>query len=221
MITKSQQSAMDLYAGMMGEAKMRINSIEYAISGLLGFHPVIIREFSYLQLRMLCELVALGCLVAHGDIPATRTNKLSKAYQADEILSALEHLHPDFYPHPFKQIAHPKYQQIIPAGTDFLTKKELMTLTRKSGEIVHRGNLRRLLKGPISAQYDHPDVRGWLAKIKLLLESHFIALTGGKGHFACLLHSRTANGAVQVAFLEKALPPLEILQSADHADPTK
>ena len=79
----------DLYAGMMEEIKLRISSIEYATSGLLHFHPVIIREFAYLQLRMICELIALGCLVAHGDVPATKSKMLSKVWQADEILKRL------------------------------------------------------------------------------------------------------------------------------------
>jgi hypothetical protein len=114
MITKDQQNAMNLYGGMMEEAKMRIDSIEYAVSGLLKFHPVIIREFAYLQLRMLCELIALGCLVAHGDIPATKSKTLSKAWNAEDIINTLENLHPDFYPHPVEQIRYPKYQEFRP-----------------------------------------------------------------------------------------------------------
>jgi hypothetical protein len=221
MITQAQQNAMNLYAGMMEEVKMRINSIEYATSGLLNFHPVIIREFSYLQLRMICELVALGCLVAHGDIPATKSKTLSKAWQADEILNALERLHPDFYPHPVKQIRHPTHHELQAIESGFLTRKELLILNGKCGDVIHRGNLRKLLAGPISAQKGHPDVRDWLNKIKALLDSHRIALIGGQSHFVCVLSAQLAGGAVQVAFAEAALPPSELLRSVGRDDRAK
>src|SRR5258705_11952667 len=105
MITKDQRHAMDRYSGMMEEMKLRIVAAEFAISGLMKFHPVIVREFSYLQLRMVCELIALGCLMAHGDIPATKT--LRRAWSAEEIFNKLERLHPDFYPPPVEHISQP------------------------------------------------------------------------------------------------------------------
>src|SRR3981081_1016837 len=114
MITKDQQSAMNIYSGLMDEMKIRLDAVEFAISGLLQFHPIIHREFSYLQLRMICELIALGCLVAHGDIPATKSKTLRRAWSADEIFKALEKLHPDFYPHPVEQITVPGWMELRP-----------------------------------------------------------------------------------------------------------
>src|SRR3954462_11096767 len=108
MITKDQQRAMDLYSGLMDEMRMRVETVEFAITGLLKFHPVIIRELSYLQLRMICEMIALGCLLAHGDIPATKP--LRKAWSADDIFKTLERLHSDFYPHPFEQISRQGFE---------------------------------------------------------------------------------------------------------------
>jgi|SRR5882724_2304781 len=55
-------------------------------------------EFCYLQLRMLCELIAVGCLVVHGDVEGTKG--LCKVWAADKVMKRLEKLHPDFYPHP-------------------------------------------------------------------------------------------------------------------------
>jgi hypothetical protein len=49
---------------------------------------------------MLCELIALGCLIAHGDV--TNTNYFqNKAYKADDILRKLEELHADLEVVPF------------------------------------------------------------------------------------------------------------------------
>jgi hypothetical protein len=51
---------------------------------------------------MLCELIALGCLIAHEDIAATHTVTLQKAWSADKIIRRLENLHSNFYPHPIR-----------------------------------------------------------------------------------------------------------------------
>src|SRR4051812_23844461 len=104
MMTKDQQKAMDRYVAMLEEVKLRYSAIEFSASGLLKLHPVIIREFCYLELRMICELIALGCLTTHGDVPGSKSKSLRKAWHPNEILTALEALHPDFYPHPIEQI---------------------------------------------------------------------------------------------------------------------
>ena len=35
---------------------------------------------------MICELIALSCLTVHGDVPATKAKRLTKAYNADQIV---------------------------------------------------------------------------------------------------------------------------------------
>src|SRR6187401_3241387 len=120
MISKDQQRAMDLYAAMLEEVKLRIASIESATAGLLKLHPVIVREFCYLQLRMICELIALGCLTAHGDVPGSKSKTLRKAWHADEIIKALQDLHQDFYPHPVKQISYATHEELREIGSGFL-----------------------------------------------------------------------------------------------------
>jgi len=97
-----------------------------AATGKTGFPSVIVREFCYLQLRMLCELIALACLVAHGDITAAQPNKLRKAYEADKILAQLATLHQHFYPQPIRWKDRTAGQlEIIQTG-NFLTKEELL-----------------------------------------------------------------------------------------------
>ena len=82
MATKRQLSAMDLYANLMAEVKVRMTSIEMACSGQTGLPGPLVREFCFLQLRLICELIALGCLTAHGDIKATQSKKWGKEYSA-------------------------------------------------------------------------------------------------------------------------------------------
>ncbi len=94
---------------------------------------------------MVCELIALACLVAHGDL--TKSNRLTKTYQADRIVSELEKLHADFFPKPYTMTA-----TISPAGlhldavkSGFITKAEFLKLHHEwCGAILHRGSLKNL-----------------------------------------------------------------------------
>ena len=69
----------------MEEIKLRFEVIVDIESGHVKLPERALYEFCYLQVRMICELISLSCLVAHGDI--TKSNKLTKTYQADRIVS--------------------------------------------------------------------------------------------------------------------------------------
>jgi hypothetical protein len=98
MPTKEQIAAQGLYANILEEIKLRISAINHCTLGRSGLAPPFVKDFCYLQIRMLCELVALGCLVAHGDVKETSTNSMRRQWSADKIMDSLERLHPDFYP---------------------------------------------------------------------------------------------------------------------------
>src|SRR5712664_2962101 len=95
-VTQQQLDAASLYADLLEEAKGRIFSIDAAIGGRAGIQGPLAREYAYLQLRMLCEVIALGCLVAHGDLSAAQATKLQKEYAADKIIKRLDGLHANF-----------------------------------------------------------------------------------------------------------------------------
>src|SRR3981189_3786866 len=88
-----------LYCSVMEEIKFRLEWIRNVIHAKISIAQTIGRDICYLELRMICELIAFGCLVAHGDIKATRAAKLMKdRYQADFLVNAMAELHPEFYP---------------------------------------------------------------------------------------------------------------------------
>ncbi|WP_411289273.1 hypothetical protein, partial [Phenylobacterium sp.] len=106
-------------------------------------------EFAHLQLRMICELVALACLVAHHDIEATRNAKLQSAFAADWLLKSLEELNPGCFPGPVVKAntlpGGPHH--FVERGPDFMTRDELLKLySRECGLVLHRGSLKNLLK---------------------------------------------------------------------------
>ncbi len=209
MPTKRQLLIIVNYRLMMEEAKLRLECISAATSGIISVLPLpALREFCFLQLRMLCELIALGCLVAHGDIPATQTKRLQREGSPDRILAELEKLHPHFYPQPTRDVAPVgnEDRHFMPTEEDFLTKKELLGLYGACGNELHRGSIRHLLgRKPIKA--NHSDILEWRRKISALLRMHLIALLDGNTHLLCVLSASADKNRTHVAIAEAMEPP--------------
>jgi hypothetical protein len=141
-----QRPLRELYCRLMEELKRRRNIIADVLDSKFNLPQGIAVELCYLQLRMICELIALGCLAAHGDIPATRSGKMQKEYRPGAILTELEQLHSEFYPVPGKQIISPTTGRPVKVETvtePYLTKTDLLALWAECGTILHRGSMRK------------------------------------------------------------------------------
>jgi hypothetical protein len=207
MPTKSDEAAKTLYQSIMEEVKIRAYSINTATNIPNELPLPLVREYCFLQLRMICELVALGCLVAHGDI--SKTKYFQKAYKADDILKRLEELHPDFFPYPVKPIITPASPgfagsvHLEDVHTDYLKKEELIRLYGKCGDVLHKGNLRRLLSPKtVSAERPYAEITEWGQKMLDLLSGHRISRIGRRFHLLAFLQVDPLGGAVQVAIAE-------------------
>jgi hypothetical protein len=170
-----------------------------------GFPGPVVREICYLQLRMLCELIALACLVAHGDISTALSSRLRKAYEADKILAQLEAL---FYAQPVRQLARPEggwNLEIIQTST-FLSKAELLALYAKSGAFLHRGSFKNLMSSQAPIVINLPEIVRWAQKIHDLLAIHVVALLGGEHGIVCMLRNADDADHVQEVFIERRPP---------------
>ena len=202
MASEAQIKAQHLYVSMLEEVKVRIDCINIALNGNTNLPERGAIEFCYLQIRMLCELIALGCLVVHGDIEQTRS--LHKTWAADEIVKRLGDLHPDFYPHPVRiTFPNPGHVHIEKVESGFLTKDDLIKLVGLSGNILHRGSLKTLVPPNRLLSTGFQGVRDWGQRIVTLIEQHRIGLLGGNAHFVCALAN--VNNEVQVAIAELPL----------------
>jgi hypothetical protein len=188
--SRQNKDAIDLYASLMEEAKGRIEAIDHTLQHKTGLADQLEREFCTLQIRMLCELIALGCLVAHGDI---RTGKLSKTHRAHHIIVGLERLHPQFYPRPVRQTD--RGVEEIPGG--YLTKEELVKLIGACGDTLHRGSAKNLLQ-PRALPRDA--VVAWTQKIRTLLDIHWFTLSDGRPHYLCSMNGGE-GGKVGVSYI--------------------
>ena len=173
-----RQATIDLYASVMDEIRRRGDALNYLGSGgFAGLPSIIAAEVCYLQLRLTCELIAIACLVAHGDIEGSRTGRMQKAYEADWTMNNLERLHPEFYPKPTKQIkdAAGKVTRTEDITTGFLTKNDLIKLYHECASFLHRGTLKSVLSDKVrEPNFDAINRR--FGQIVTLLNHHQIQL---------------------------------------------
>jgi hypothetical protein len=189
----------------MEETRARLAWTDHLLGPSARLDPVVARESAFLQMRLICELVALGCLVAHGDLEATRSTKLRSEWSAGQIMAKLEKLHADFFPRPHVlRTVGPGQWRFDDVSHDYLTKPRFLALYGGAGDVLHRGNLQKFLasKGRLSGRLD--DARSQLAALSALLRIHQMGLTNGE-RFVCLL----ANGEGQVQTL-RAIPSGEV-----------
>ena len=57
----SEQAISRLYCELMKEVKLRFDALNAAYNNQAGMHPGMAREHCCLQLRFLCEIIAIGC----------------------------------------------------------------------------------------------------------------------------------------------------------------
>jgi hypothetical protein len=162
---------------------------------------------------MVCELIALGCLVAHGDITAHKSKKLHKQWAADKIIEELEALHPEFFPVTVRKTVLPagvinfQLDAVVPHP---LPKAEFLKLYHQCGEVLHRGSMKKILSQKQPIQIYYPDITKLAQKLVDLLIFHTVSLHGGKQMFICVLRNGLdANHRAQVAIGERkdSLPP--------------
>ena len=202
--SKQQLKQLGLYADLMEEVKVRFDSINHAAEGRTGLPAPIVREFLYQQTRFLCELMALSCLVAHGDIAILQTHKVGRSYSADEIIKRMTELRPHFYPVGLRTTSvtavGPNQQNFNVEGVDPspFSKDDLLALYAKTHKHLHRGSLKKLLSSaaPLDLTIDVPEIIGDVQKISNLLSHHVIAISEDK-IIICMLANAENNNRVR------------------------
>ena len=178
-------AVLNTYSALMSDIKERHRLLTRLLVNPGNLPGWAVVELSQLQVRMICEVFAIACLVAHGDVEGTRTGRLVKAYQADLIINALENLHPWFYPRPSKQVAKvtgPAKFDLVPITDQFLTKEELINAYRSSYDFLHAGTLKKLvLDQKPRTLVDPKPTAEWARKLVTLLNHHHISLIDPPG----------------------------------------
>jgi hypothetical protein len=208
MVTPKQNETIAIYRALMSEARYRIDAFNHILAGGTGLAEALVIELCFLQLRMLCETIALASVVIHGDISEIVMNrKLATEWHAEKIIDALEKLHSNFFPQPVEYRDKHIQGGVTPNA---ITKEEVIKLYGICGDALHRGTAKKIsnYKTTKSRKFDAPEITIWVQKIEDLLGTHVIVSFAGTMIVMCVLRDMAHNMGTTTTVLEhQAVPP--------------
>jgi hypothetical protein len=127
------------YCYQMEEIKLRINVVSSFLYGQSSavYAPATV-ECVCLQIRKILELIAFASLIANKEACTKVFAKVSKAWNAGELLKELERVNPDFYPVPVIEVASNEPG----VKTDLRKRNEAEYLTKTASLPVRLGHRR-------------------------------------------------------------------------------
>ena len=203
MPTPEQLAAIELYRELMTENKFRIHVVDTATSNQFPVAPHFVKEICYLQFRMMCELIALGCLVSHGDLGAIKKGKLGNLWKVKDIIEEMGRLHKDFYPIAVKKERNASGFGIEPKTAQPLPKDDLLKLYAKCGDILHKGAAKKIISKKQPIQIHYPDMTAIAQRFRDHISDHMIIAPGANFVFLCEIFPQGANKeTINVALAE-------------------
>jgi hypothetical protein len=189
-----------VYCDLLTEIKFRVDEINNALAGSYPMRVETLEEFCYLQLRMICEIIAIGCLVVHEDISSKRAD-LFKSYKADWIISQMEKLHPKFFPSPLEREDDltrgvPEW---IAKKNGFLTAENIKNIWQQCGSMLHRGSAKSANK--IQRKPDFVKIMKWRDGIIGLMNRHTILSHDENSIVYAIM--KNENGGVSVQLFQR------------------
>jgi len=198
----STDVALKHYLTLMHELAIRIELVAYACYGKLNMTPPYAREYAYLQFRRMCELIALGCLLLHGDLPVTQTKSTQKEWNAEKIMKILHKNHPHSFPQSVIREKIPEGWSIkANSKPNALTREEFKTLYFECGKILHRGTIRSLEERGGITKEDYDKVISWSKKIVDLMNEHLVVRANGNSFYVISL--KTTSGFPECSIFTK------------------
>ena len=189
----STDEAVRGYLPLMHELTIRIELVAHACEGRLNLTPPYAREYAYLQFRRMCELIALGCLQLHGDLPQTQTQTAKREWNAEKIMRLLHRSYPHSFPQAItREVTSTGWNVQANSKPNALTLEEFRSLYSECGEVLHRGTIRSLQAAATLAKSDYEKVMGWQSKVVDLMNEHLVGRDRGAGFYVVSL--RTTSG---------------------------
>lgn len=185
-----------LYISFMEELKVRLGGIRAMLdefSKIKSDQGYFVAEACYLQMRFICELLALACLAAHE--PLGLTERLKGEWNADAVFAALEKLNPSAFPRPIKIVLTGGDTQFQVQPQTAMNRSSLKKIYHSCGHALHRGVISDALEGK-ARHYDLEQLNQWGGAFWNLLEEHMVYVPQlGQVFLINMMGGR--NGAVQ------------------------
>lgn len=194
----SKQDKASAYLNVLFEIKSRLQLIQQTKSSNLPYG--IAREVCHLQLRHICELIAIGCLIVQGDY--TSAPQFKDEYRPPNIFRALEK-YEGFFPQPATITVDANGNRDIQFNNhpNAMTRQEVERLWGMTGNFLHRLKIGSFFRREdVSPERPWTEVETNVDGLIALLQTHGIAMHRPK---TMVLGSLDGNAShPDVTFLE-------------------
>lgn len=174
----------EAYLLVMEEVRARLEVLDVTINA--SIHIGLVREICYLQYRHICELIAIGCLIAHGDFAA------HKAFRADFNPSVIfKHLERtfrvtpkdsviNFFPRPVvRSIVNGTHHIDLDGKPNAMSRREIESLWARSGDFLHRLSASKFFKPKPDESNVCEELSNITERIRDLLDNHCLYIPEG------------------------------------------
>lgn len=164
-----------MYRSFMEEIKLRMATIDRYLKRVSdekgGGDTFTDVESAILQVRYICELVALATVAAHGLVGIT--NRIRDEWNAEKIFKLLEGMNKNSFPRAIRPSPHIKNNFELQKGEMDLA--ELKQLYNSCGENLHRGAMKHFFK-EARRGYDPEGLVKSMNRVKALLNMHVVMI---------------------------------------------
>lgn len=173
---KTDEDKAKVYLHCMVEIKERLRVIDTIRA--MQLPSLFVKELCYLQLRYICELIAIACLVAQGDYETQRTFR--EEYSPPKIFAALREHYPNFFPQPATITSTPgKHHLEANSKPGAYNEAKVTKLWHQSGDHLHRASITSYLKKTFSPPPQTASITKHVEGLVRLLECHIIPVAKG------------------------------------------
>ena len=177
-----------IYCQLMEEVKARTETVYELANDLKQTetekefrHNIFVFEGLYLQLRKICELLALSALLIHNcDDLESPIGKMDE-YAADKLINIVSKINLDGFPKPVSVGQTDEENETIYLRDDdyIFDGSDLKTLYRQCGDLMHIGTLSEILRVK-QREVNQDFIIEWSLKIIKGLGTHAIGFPDGK-----------------------------------------
>jgi hypothetical protein len=193
----TQDQRVEVYLRIMEEIKSRLQLIDLTKSSPLPFG--LAREICILQLRHICELIAIGCLA--GQAKLTGSSAILNEDNPKKIFREIDRTWKHAFPQSVTLIPQ-EGGTIVNGNTkpNALTRSEAESMWANSGAFLHRLTVKKFFTPEADEANPWAYVDTQVSKIRDLLTDHIIAIPNPERALLVALYA--PNGKARASFFD-------------------
>jgi hypothetical protein len=191
------------YIAFMSELKARVDTIVEVVFSINPpsderelRHNYFLFEGLYLQLRKVCEIIALSMLLVHRMDGTLSAMKLLQEYNAGRLINEITRLNPIGFPRSISEFdGKTDTEEAILELAPVFTAEDIRKLYHQCGDRLHMGSLHQLLSGR-TRDLNQDVIKGWAGRFRQGLSNHMVVIPNRRRSFLVTMEERGTGRVV-------------------------